>query len=71
MKNKAEVKIKKSATFQTRNRLGLPDVSFCFSEDSADATINIVIVTSGFLQGFKRNCRILGQCKSENWQMYP
>jgi len=31
MKNGTEVKIKKRATFQTRNRLGLPDVSFCFS----------------------------------------
>lgn len=27
-------KIKKRAAFQTRNRLGLPDVSFCFSAES-------------------------------------
>ena len=27
-----EMKIKERANLQTRNRLGLPDVSFCFSE---------------------------------------
>ena len=43
-----EVKIKKSAIFQTRNRLGLPDVSFCFSMGSPDAKI-IGIVALGIL----------------------
>ena len=38
----------KKAAFQTRNRLGLPDVSFCFSEDRADAKI-IGIVASRVL----------------------
>ena len=41
MKNEAAVKIKKRVPFQTPNRLRLPDVSFCFSEDSADAKVNI------------------------------
>ena len=39
MKNEAEVKIKKGAAFQTRNRLGLPDENFCFCGDSAGAKI--------------------------------
>ncbi len=37
MKNEAEVKIKQSATFQTPNRLGLPDETFRFTGGSANA----------------------------------
>ena len=37
VRNEAEVRIKKGAAFQTRNRIGLQDVTFRFSGGSAHA----------------------------------
>jgi len=39
MKIKEETKIKKRAPFQRRNRLGLPDESFCVSGEGRKSTI--------------------------------